>query len=626
MLLFLESCGIPKHRGAEPGNQLPVTFKNETEVVMESSAQLSIDDFFNDLHLTSLIYQGLSGNQELKVLGEEIQIANNEVLRRRGAYMPMAELGAGAGLEKNSFYTPLGAAEDQLLTPRGGNFPTPLPNFMIAANISWQVDIWRQLRNSRDASALRFLATNEGRNYVVTRLVAEIAENYYTLMGLDKRLENLDRTIALQERSLEIAKKNKEFARGTDLPVQRFQAEVRKNQSEKLIINQEIIEVENRINFLSGRFPQPVQRDSSGFFQLNLQALKLGLPSQLLLNRPDIRQAEHELMASGLDVKIARAEFYPKLNIYAGVGYEAFNAKYLIMTPQSLIYNVAGDLTAPLINKAAIKAEYANANARQLQAVYNYQRVVLNAFTEVINRVSKVDNYTKSIAVKQQQLDALEASVEAANKLFNATRIEYLDVLFAQRDLMDARMVMIETKKEQLAAIVNTYQALGGGLVPADFLSWSTVPPAPLDDMTGLPGGGIMASPPDASGMEPTPAPPAQAEPGMVPPAPAGAGTPSASDPLASPAASSTDAPPAASSAGGMPAAFPTSAASAGTTSDAGAAATTGTAPAATSSEAGTPAAEMPSIPQPAPAATQQPAPLIPPVLEPATPKPPEGK
>ena len=164
-------------------------------------------------------------------------------------------------------------------------------------------------------------------------------------------------------------------------------------------------------------------------------------------------------------MKVARANFFPKLIITGGVGYEAFNTKYLFLTPESLIYNVAGDLVAPLINKKAIKADYINANARQLQAVYNYQRVILNAFTEVINRVSKVQNYSKSIEIKKQQLESLEASVDVASNLFQNARVEYMDVLFAQRDLMDARMVLIETKQQQLSAIVNAYQALGGGLM-----------------------------------------------------------------------------------------------------------------------------------------------------------------
>ena len=298
-------------------------------------------------------------------------------------------------------------------------FPHPLPDFLIAANISWQVDIWRQLRNARDAAVLRYLGTRDGWNYVVTRLVAEIAENYYELMALDKQLETLDRTIALQEQSLEIAKARKAVARGTELAVQRFQAEVRKNQSQKLIIRQEIIEAENRINFLCGRYPQPVERESAGFIDLNLHALSLGVPAQLLQNRPDIRQAERELAAAGLDVRVARANFYPKLFITGGVGYEAFNTKYLFVTPESLIYSVAGDLVAPLINKTAIKADYMNANAKQLQALYDYQRAILNAFTEVINRVSKVQNYSRSIEIKKQQLASLETAVDGSQQSFS---------------------------------------------------------------------------------------------------------------------------------------------------------------------------------------------------------------
>jgi len=202
---------------------------------------------------------------------------------------------------------------------------------------------------------------------------------------------------------------------------------------------------------------------SGEFIDLNLHTLSIGVPSQLLQNRPDIRQAERELEAAGLDVKVARARFFPTLTITAGVGCQAFNPRYLFITPEALIANVAGDLVAPLINKKAIKAEYLSANARQLQTVYNYQRVILNAFTEVTNRLSKVENYRKSIEIKKQQLESLVASVEAASRLFQSARAEYMDVLFAQRDLMDARTVLVGTKQQQLSAIVNTYQALGGG-------------------------------------------------------------------------------------------------------------------------------------------------------------------
>ena len=332
ILVVFSGCGIPQLRHPEAARDLPVTFNDV--ISNENSSQVGIDEFFEDPILTSLIDEGLNGNLQLKILAEDIQIANNEILKRRGMYLPFVNLGGNASLNKFSPYTLAGADNLENTFPGGGNFPSPLPNFLVAANLSWQIDIWRQLRNSRDSAALRYLGTTEGRNYVVTRLVAEIAENYFGLMALDKRIENLDTIISLQEQSLEFSKARKEAARGTELAVQRFQAEVRKNQSEKLIIKQEMIEVENRINFLVGRFPEPVQR-SSQFYDLVLHALSLGVPAELLQNRPDIRQAEVELAAAKLDVKVARANFYPKLNLTAGVGYEAFNTRYLILTPES---------------------------------------------------------------------------------------------------------------------------------------------------------------------------------------------------------------------------------------------------------------------------------------------------
>src|SRR6185436_11741298 len=162
----------------------------------------------------------------------------------------------------------------------------------------------------------------------------------------------------------------------------------------------------------------PVERNSAAFFDLIIHPLSVGVPAQLLALRPDIRQAERELAAAGLDVQVARAHFFPTLDITSGVGYEAFSTRFLFNTPESLIYNVAGHLVGPLINKRAIQAEYMSANARQLQALYNYQRVILNAFTEVVNRLSKVQNYSQSIEIKKQQLASLQASVDNASRLF----------------------------------------------------------------------------------------------------------------------------------------------------------------------------------------------------------------
>jgi NodT family efflux transporter outer membrane factor (OMF) lipoprotein len=510
-LLALPACRIPDFRRPQCGKEVPATFEQTSSVEIfgntgQSSAQVPWCEFFNDPTLNSLINEAFVYNQELKILAEDIRIAQYEVQARSGAYLPFFSLGARAGIEKPSRFTRAGAVEDQLQVAPGKGFPEPLPDFLIATNVTWEIDIWRRLRNAQAAAAYRYLGTQEGRNFVVTRLIADIADNYYRLLALDNRLQILDSTIQIQQKSLETANFLKAAGQGTELGVQRFQAEVRRNQSEKYIVQQEIIEVENEINFAVGRFPQMVERQAIDYINLNMHALSVGLPSQLLQNRADIRQAERELAAAGLEVAVARARFFPSLVLTAGVGYEAFNPKYLF-DPEALMYNAAGELVAPLINRRAIRADYQTANAQQLQAVYNYQRTVLNAFTEVINFMTAVQNYGYSITIKKEQVRALERSVDVVMNLFQSAQAEYIDVLLAQRDLMEARTVLVQTKQRQLAAIVNAYQALGGGGAPTVSEN-SLTPDGQREEVQAVPA---------QDGQAPNPAEPVEALP--VPPA-----------------------------------------------------------------------------------------------------------
>lgn len=436
----------------------------------ENSAQIGIAEFFNDPVLTGLVTYGLAQNQELRIRNEEVQIANNEILARRGAYLPFLNFGLNGGMDRNSRYMPLGAAEDQLTWPNGGNFPDPMGRMFLGGNAFWQIDIWRQLRDARDAAYQRYVAALESRNYLVTKLVAETADNYYELSALDQRMVYLNQTIELQQKSLEVAREQMKAGRGTELGVQRFLAEVRKNESQRQIIRQRIIEVENKINFLIGRYPQPVARELWDFINLNSRVLRVGVPVELLANRWDIRAAEREVVATGLDIQVAKKNFYPRLILTGRVGFEAFDPKFLF-DPNAFAAAAAGELVGPLINKKAIQAEYMNANAKQLQAIFNYQRTILTAFTEVVNLMTKVDNYRESVMVKQEQVRAMEASVSAAQELFQNVHLDvnrepevkYIDVLFAQRDLLEARTVLIDTKQQQFSAIVNAYRALGGG-------------------------------------------------------------------------------------------------------------------------------------------------------------------
>jgi outer membrane protein TolC len=236
-----------------------------------------------------------------------------------------------------------------------------------------------------------------------------------------------------------------------------------KNQSRIYYIAQSVVETENRINFLLGRFPQPIQRSSQTFLDILPETIHAGIPSQLLENRPDVKQAELELEAAKLDVKVARAYFYPSLAISGALGLEAFNPTYLLSKPGSMFYSLGGALIGPLINRNAIKATYFSANAKQIQAAYNYERTLLTAYIEVANQLANISNLEKSFDLKAKQVAALTESIDVSTRLFKSARADYMEVLLTQRDALESKFDLIETKKQRRNAVVNIYQALGGG-------------------------------------------------------------------------------------------------------------------------------------------------------------------
>lgn len=459
--LAVISCKAPAIEPTKASLALPETFASSKDT--NTIASTPWKNFYKDRNLADLIDVALKNNQELLITLQEIEIARNDIRVKKGALLPMVGVKAGAGVEKVGRYTSQGAGDASTEIMPGKEFPEPLQDYTLAAYAHWEVDIWKKLRNSKKATISRYLATIEGKNFVITNLVAEVADSYYELISLDSQLEIVRQNINLQTNALEIVKVQKEAARATELAVQKFQAEVYSSKSKEFEILQRIKETENTINFLLGRYPQEIPRDKTSFLSLMPNAATSGIPSQLLANRPDIKQAELELAAAKLDVKAARAEFYPSLDISASYGLQAFKPSYLFKLPESLLYSLVGDLAAPLINRNAIKAEYKNANARQLQALYNYERTVLNAYLEVATQLSKISNLENSYDLKSKQVDALNKSIDVSNDLFKSARVDYFEVLMTQRDALESKLELIETKKEQLNATVHIYRNLGGG-------------------------------------------------------------------------------------------------------------------------------------------------------------------
>jgi len=459
--LAIAGCKAPAITASVENQPLPETFGTTSDTTNVSN--LKWRDFFQDKNLQDLIGVALKNNQELNITLQEIEITQNDIRMRKGAILPTVALKAGAGIEKVGRYTSQGAGDASTEIKPGVEMPDPLSDFGVSAVANWEVDIWKKLRNSKKAAVNRYLASVEGKNFVLTNLIAEVANSYYELLALDNQLAIIRQNIDIQKNGLEIVKVQKQAARATELAVQKFSAEVLNSQSLEFKILQQITETENKINFLLGRYPQEIARDKSDFTGLVPNFVAVGIPSQLLANRPDIKQAELELAAAKLDVKAARAEFYPHLDISASIGTQAFKPSYLATLPESLLYSLIGDLTAPLVNRNAIKSEYKSANSRQIQAVVKYQRTILNAYFEVVNQMSGIGNLQKSYDLKSRQVQALTQSIDISNDLFRSARADYLEVLLTQRDALESKLELVETKKAQFSAVVNVYRDLGGG-------------------------------------------------------------------------------------------------------------------------------------------------------------------
>lgn len=460
--ILLASC-TPRLATKNENKTTPLTYGNGYTTDTANMARTQWRNYFTDPYLAALIDTALKNNQELNITLQEIEISRNEVRARKGEYLPFVGIRAGAGVEKTPRYTSTGAGDAATEITPGKEMPDPLPDFLLGVYATWEVDVWHKLRNAKKAAVYRYLSSIEGKNFMVTNLISEIANSYYELLALDNQLAILKSNIDIQNNALRIVKVQQEAARVTQLAVRRFEAQVFSTQSMQYKIQQQITETENRINFLLGRYPQPIARNASMFDALMPQKIAAGVPAQLLENRADIRQAEQQLIAAKLDVKVARAQFYPSLGITGGVGYQAFNPSYLFRSPESILYSLAGDIAAPLVNRNAIKAAYSSANARQIQAVYNYERTVLNAYIEVANQLSMISNLKNSYDLKNQQVEALNQSITISNSLFNSARADYMEVLLTQRDALESRFELVETRKQQLNALVNIYQALGGG-------------------------------------------------------------------------------------------------------------------------------------------------------------------
>jgi len=460
-LALLGACASITQAPTPPAPLLPEAFPGGVDA--PSVAQVDWAAYFADESLSALLSEALSANFDVQAALQRVEAARAGVLAATGVRLPRLDLAAGAGVRKFGLFTMDGAGNASTDIQPGKVVPEDYPDLSLGVSASWEPDLWGRLAKLRDSARAQYLASIEGTHLVVSAVVADVASAYFGVVAADRSLAILQRSLARQEEALEVMRVQKQAARATELAVQQFEAQVASTRA--LVAQAELtrVELENQLNLLLGRPPQPAPRSDaalSGTFGVELTA---GAPSELLRNRPDVREAELRLQASRFDLEAARAAFYPSTTITAGAGYQAFDGRLLFRSPESFVYSIAGGLLLPVFNRAELQAGEQQATALQVQAAIEYQSVVLRAFVEVSSALAAVERAAQVTAERERRQVALEQSVESANALFGAGKASYLDVLIAQQGALEAELELVEARLAQRNAGIALYRALGGG-------------------------------------------------------------------------------------------------------------------------------------------------------------------
>lgn len=464
---LLTACSTPKASLTDSRltAQLPkgVGADSLTSTPSDSTAKpLPWHRFFTDATLAALIDTALANNQDLQMAVQQMAIARANVGYQSGALLPSVEATMGVGVDKSPRYTSEGAGNATTDIRPGHPMPDPLMDYALGLQANWEVDLWHKLSNLKGAALEQFLASVEGRAAVQSSLIAQVATAYYNLVALDARLHVMNDYAALTQQSLHTVEIQEEAGVETALGVKKFEAEESKTQAACYTLRQQITEAENNLNLLLGRLPQKIHRDSTALnapIPLNADH---GVPTWVILQRPDVKQAEHLLQAARLSVEAARKAFLPSLTLNANIGLEAFNPAYLVRLPQSIAAGLIGGLTGPIINRKAIEANFQTANAQQLEALYNYEKTLLSAFAEVSTLLSQGQNAERYCQWVTKESTTLKQACNVADQLFRNGRVTYLDVLAAQRDALDAAIDVIDAQYQRCATSVNLYRSMGG--------------------------------------------------------------------------------------------------------------------------------------------------------------------
>lgn len=398
-------------------------------------------EIFTDPHLQTLIATGLERNTDLGIARLQVEEAQAVLMNARLSYLPSVNLTPQAGISHYNGETK--------------------KTYTLGATAAWEVDIFGKVNNSRRGAAAALEQSHAYAQAVQTGLVATIAESYYTLLMLDEQLTISEQALANWDETITTLKALAEAGKANDVAIHQARANRTALNASLLTIRKSIRETENSLCALLKESSHTISRGTLGEQSFS-DELSIGIPLQLLANRPDVQQAEFALAEAFYATNAARTSFYPSLTLSGTLGWTN-NGGGTILNPGKWLSNAIAQLVTPLFNKGTNIANLKIAKARQQEAVLRFEQSLLNAGNEVNDALTEWQTADGRIRLDYQQTADLEAATEKTRLLMRYTSANYLEVLTAQQSLLNARLTLAQDQASKIQSVIHLYHALGGG-------------------------------------------------------------------------------------------------------------------------------------------------------------------
>jgi outer membrane protein, multidrug efflux system len=456
-IVTVSSCRTGKNY-QRPSVPLPESFSQAGSAAVtdtNSMADISWRDYFSDPVLKQLIDSGITRNYDLLFAVRNINIAQSQVKQSNWLWVPQLNAGISAYVYRNSDNGPAGI--------NNGALSNHSYNYLASVNMNWEIDIWGKISRQQESAMANYLQTYEAAKAVQTRLVADIAQGYFSLLMLDKQLSETKKTLELTVDFVKLTRLLYDAGEVTNLAIQ--QAESQRLNTATLIplIEQNIQLQENSLQLLTGNLPGSIRRNVSLTDIHFDDALATGLPVAILNRRPDVRANELALVKANAQVGISQANMYPALTITAGTGFETLKSSNWFNIPGSLFGLAGASLIQPVLQGRQLKTQFEISKQQREQAVIQFRESVLTAGIEVSNALVQVSKLREQEILAKERTDTLSAAVSNAQLLFRNDMANYLEVILAQQTALDAQISLAFIQRAELNARVELYRSLGGG-------------------------------------------------------------------------------------------------------------------------------------------------------------------